>query len=64
MVQRSMYLETCKDANKSRFRVFDDAIQEQFREKYDEAVFVGESSSKPKMETWAEIAENDENFKE
>ena len=29
-VQRIMYLETCIDANKSIFEVFDDAIQEQF----------------------------------
>ena len=27
-MQRIMYLETCTDANKSRFKIFDDAILE------------------------------------
>ena len=63
-MQRITYLETCTDANKSRFKVFDDAIKEQFNEKYDEATFSGESSSKPTMEMWDELAENNEGFKD
>ena len=58
-LQYITYLETCTDANKSRFKVFDDAIQEQFHEKYDEATFADESSIKPTTEMWAELAEND-----
>ena len=64
MVQRIMYLETCTYANKSRFKVFDDAIQELFHEKYDEATFTGESSIKLIMEMWDELSENDKYFKE
>ena len=56
MVQRITYLETCTDANKSIFNIFDDAIQEKFHEKYDEATFTGWSSSNPTMEMWSEIA--------
>ena len=63
MLQRITYLETCTDAKKSRLKVFDDAIQERFYEKYNEATFAGKSSSKPTMEMWSELAENDEYFK-
>ena len=41
-VKRIMYLETCTNANKSRFKVFEDAIQEQYHENYNEATFTGE----------------------
>ena len=40
------------------------AIQEQFHEEYDEAIFAGESSRKPTIEMWDELAENDEYFKD
>ena len=40
------------------------AIQERFHEKYDEATFAGESSRKPTIEMWDELAENDEYFKD
>ena len=63
-MQRITYLETCTDANKSRFKVFDDATQERFHEKYDEATFAVESSINPPMVMWAKLAENAENFKE
>ena len=62
-VQRSTYLDTCTDSNKSRLKVFYDAIQERFHEKYDEATFASESSSNPKMEIWDELAENDQRLK-
>ena len=63
-VQCITYLDTCTDSNKSRFKVFDDAIQEWFHEKYDEATFAGEISIKPTMEMWDQLAENNQNFKE
>ena len=63
-VQRITYLERCIDANKSRFKLCDDAIKEIFHEEYDEATFAGESSSKPTMEMWDELAENNEGFKD
>ena len=63
-MQIIMYLETCTDANKSRFKVFDDAIQEQCHENYDEAMFSGKSSSNPTMDIWAELSENNKDFKE
>ena len=34
-----------------------------FMKNYNEAMFTGESSSKPTTEMWAELAENDEDFK-
>ena len=40
-VQHITHLQTCTDDKKSRFKVFDDAIQEQFHENYDEATFAG-----------------------
>ena len=43
MVQCITYLETCTNANKSIFKVFYDAIQELFHEKYDESKLAGES---------------------
>ena len=54
-VQLITCLETFIDANKSRFKVFDDAIQKRFHEKYDEAAFAGKSISKPTMEMWDEL---------
>ena len=63
-VQRITYLETYTYANKSRFKVFGDAIQERFNEKYDEATFSGENSSNPTIETWAKLAENYKDFKD
>ena len=63
-VQRITYLETCTDANIARFKTFDDAIQERFHEKYDKDTFEGASSSKPTMEMWAELADDDADFKE
>ena len=58
------YLETCTDSKKSLFKVFDDGIQEQFHEKYDKATFSGKNISKPTMYMWAELADNDEDFRE
>ena len=63
-IQRITYLETCTDAKKSRFKVFDGSIQKRFHENYNEATFYGESSSKPTMEMWDEISDNDEDLKE
>ena len=63
-VQCILYLETCTDAKKSKFKVFYDDIQGKFYKKYNEATFAGKISIKPTMEMWAELAENNENFKE
>ena len=63
-VQHITYLETCTDAKKPRFKIFDDAIQERFHEKYDEATFSDEGSNKYTMEMWPELAENNKDFKE
>ena len=62
-VQCILYLETCTDAKKSKFKVFYDDIQGKFYKKYNEATFAGKISIKPTMEMWDELAEKDETFK-
>ena len=61
-ILRVTYLETYNDANKQRFELYDKAIKGRFHNKYTEEAFVGPNSTKPTMEMWAEIAEDDEDF--
>ena len=57
-VQRVTYLETCTDASKQRFEVYDKSIKERFHEKYTEEAFVAPNSTKMTIEMWAELAED------
>ena len=61
-VQRVTYLETCIDDSKQSFKVFDKAIKEIFHEKFSEEAFADLNSTKPTMEMWAKLAEDDKDF--
>ena len=61
-VQRVTYLETCTDASKQRFEVYDKSIKERFHQKHTEEAFAGPNSTKPTMEMWDELAEDDKDF--
>ena len=63
-VQRVTFLETCTDSNKARFKAFDEAMQERFQDRYEDTTFTGATNSKPTMEMWAELAEDDDDFRE
>ena len=61
-VQRVTYIETWNDAIKQRFKLNDKAIKDSFHEKYNEEAFAVPNSTKPTMEMWAELAEDDEDL--
>ena len=61
-IQCVTYLETCTNAIKKRFEVYEEAIKEIYHEKYTEEAFVGPNSTKPTMEIWAQLAEDDEDL--
>ena len=42
--QRVTYIDTCTDARKKIFEVYDEAIKERFHEKYTEEAFSGPTS--------------------
>ena len=56
------YIDTCTDASKQSFEVYDGAIKERFHEKYTEEAFAGPNSTNPTMEMWAKLAEDDKDF--
>ena len=61
-LQRVTYLETCTDASKQRFEVYDKAIKQIFHKKYTEESFEVPNSTKPTMEVWDELTEDEEDF--
>ena len=61
-VQRVIYLETCTDASKQRFKVYEKATKERFHKKYTEKAFTCPNSTNPTMEMWADLAEDNEDF--
>ena len=60
MVQSVTYIETYTYSSKQRFEVYDKAIKEIFHDKYTEEAFAGPNSTKPDMEMWSELSEDDE----
>ena len=62
MVQHVTYIKTCTDASKQRFEVYDKDIKERFHKKYTKESFTGPNSTKPTMEMWEKIAEDEEDF--
>ena len=61
-VQRVIYLETCTDASKKRFKVYYKAIKEIFHGKYTEEDFAGLNSTKPTMKMYNKLVEDDKDF--
>ena len=61
-IQRVTDLETCNNARKKRFKLYDNSIKERFHEKYTEEAFAGPNSTKPTTEMWVELSEDDEDF--
>ena len=56
------YLETCTFASKQHFEVYNKAIKQILHEKYTEEAFAGPNSTKPNVEMWAELSDDDEDF--
>ena len=61
-IQRVTDLETCNNARKKRFKLYDNSIKERFHEKYTGEALAGPNSTNPTMEMWAELAEYDKEF--
>ena len=61
-LQRVTYIETCTDARKQRFEVYDNDIKEIPHKKYSEEAFAGTNITKPTMEILDELAEYDKDF--
>ena len=60
--QHMTYIDTCTNARKKSFKVYDEAIKERFHEKYTEEAFASPNSTKLTMEMWAKLAEDDKDF--
>ena len=63
-VQQVTVLEICTDSNKARFKAFDKAMQEHFHDRYEDTTFTGATNSKPTMERWAKLAEDNDDFRD
>ena len=61
-VQRVTYLETCTNNSKKRFKVYEKAIKGRFHEKFTEEAFAGHNTTRPTMEIWDGLAEDDKDF--
>ena len=61
-LQHVTYLETCTDDRKQRFEVYYKAKKDIFTEIYTEEAFAGPDITKPKMDMWDELEEDNEDF--
>ena len=62
MVQLVTYIDTCNNSSKKLLKVYDKAIKDIFHKKHTEESFTGPNSTKPNIEMWAELAEDEEYF--
>ena len=60
--QHVTYLKTCTDSSKQHFKLYDKATKERFHNKYTEESFIGPNITKPTMEMWYKLADDDKDF--